>query len=842
MDEMPIKAIEERTVTVVCNNSEGNFEAISKVRWFLDGELLKELPECSYTSFDVNGNGEGAGGPLCNVDPHIISLKNVSEIFADYRSGGNADVTIILDPPSPAMLQATSTNVVKGSSVTLSCSVDNPGKPDVLTYVWYRGTKLVSDINTHYWTINPVVFETEDNYTCYASNEGGNSDPASISINVLAPPKFVQDLPSYLSILHTTKNISLTCRVECSPICSISWSKNGILIPRNASRFSFRETTHPSDRNKNLFESIESTLIWKVDYSLSKGLDNTIQVSTYTCQSSSNGVGSPVVSRTTIGVEYRPENLPMSNIVVDIQEDGKTEIIKCKRKDNPKPIFFLKNERGEIVSNNHTLSLNDVSRDAEAYYCEAYNRYGTFTTNTYLNVQFPIEVKGLVGSEVTLPCNVDTQSCGELRSIKFSKNASTIFVYNHADGTARGEGDAETRAGFANICFGYRMKLEYKPGSSHAQLVIRSVEVGDEGSYKCLEVRENCNVEQIMTVSMLVKPNFVQISQNGSRGNSSWFGPYNEGTNIELKCEARGGMPIPKVTFYSNNKIVKYLITSSIVIVTASYEAVQGDNGIGTGITKLHVRLAREHLKGIFTCVVESDALDEPLVETINADVNGQQTIGLEAYSAFLDPPEVIVSPEIITTNEKAVVLLKCAYHSNPTQLTDFVWTKNGKNLTLYEPKYLSSNFSTLLLLIISNISRDDHGNYTCICRNSAGWQESTNVFLNVQYPPTAELVIVEKMSVKSVNKKTFNMICNIKEGNPQVISKVRWYYNGEFLAEVLKCNPTNANDQGRLLCVGKPNVLILRRVRKAFAGNYTCMIENDAGWGPMSPPLEILG
>lgn len=58
---------------------------------------------------------------------------------------------------------------------------------------------------------------------------------------------------------------------------------------------------------------------------------------------------------------------------------------------------------------------------------------------------------------------------------------------------------------------------------------------------------------------------------------------------------------------------------------------------------------------------------------------------------------------------------------------------KDGKNLTLYAPKFEGGTVDQLDLRI-NDISREDHGNYTCICKNSVGSEESTNrVFLNVQ-------------------------------------------------------------------------------------------------------------
>lgn len=52
------------------------------MRWYLDGEILKELPECNYTHYNEFGGGEGNGGPFCSVDPSILSLEGVTESFA----------------------------------------------------------------------------------------------------------------------------------------------------------------------------------------------------------------------------------------------------------------------------------------------------------------------------------------------------------------------------------------------------------------------------------------------------------------------------------------------------------------------------------------------------------------------------------------------------------------------------------------------------------------------------------------------------------------------------------------------------------------------------------------
>lgn len=79
---------------------------------------------------------------------------------------------------------------------------------------------------------------------------------------VSAPPAFIQNLPPYKGILASSKNVSLTCRVECFPICSIVWYKDGMQLDVNRTSLYYVEThIHQPDVQKNDFESVESTLV-----------------------------------------------------------------------------------------------------------------------------------------------------------------------------------------------------------------------------------------------------------------------------------------------------------------------------------------------------------------------------------------------------------------------------------------------------------------------------------------------------------------------------------------------------------------------------------------------------
>jgi hypothetical protein len=74
--------------------------------------------------------------------------------------------------------------VIKKSSVTLRCSVDDAGRPETTTYHWLRGTHTIQDVTTANWTIDPVTLETESNFTCSAYNKGGEGDSATVYIEV----------------------------------------------------------------------------------------------------------------------------------------------------------------------------------------------------------------------------------------------------------------------------------------------------------------------------------------------------------------------------------------------------------------------------------------------------------------------------------------------------------------------------------------------------------------------------------------------------------------------------------------------------------------------------------
>ena len=74
--------------------------------------------------------------------------------------------------------------VIKKQSLTITCSVEDPGRPEITGFKWMRGLHRLPDENQAVLRIESVNLETEANFTCMAYNSAGDGDPASTFIDV----------------------------------------------------------------------------------------------------------------------------------------------------------------------------------------------------------------------------------------------------------------------------------------------------------------------------------------------------------------------------------------------------------------------------------------------------------------------------------------------------------------------------------------------------------------------------------------------------------------------------------------------------------------------------------
>ena len=114
---------------------------------------------------------------------------------------------LILDPPGRAFLQKDVETVIKGDSLTLTCGVDELGRPRAKEYIWRMGGKVVNHVSSSNWTIDPVTLETEGNISCVAKNPVGLGIPDFIDVEVFG--KFCSiSMNNYFS-LHFNERICI---------------------------------------------------------------------------------------------------------------------------------------------------------------------------------------------------------------------------------------------------------------------------------------------------------------------------------------------------------------------------------------------------------------------------------------------------------------------------------------------------------------------------------------------------------------------------------------------------------------------------------------------------------
>ncbi|XP_064292902.1 hemicentin-1 isoform X6 [Plodia interpunctella] len=400
----PVMEEDHKNVTLTCEVITGNPSILDEVIWYLDGEVLKHLPECNGTDGEEN---------LCNeVDPSMLLLQDTTKSFHGNYSckgknqagwGGESNKTelIVNYPPGPAKLTYSPWRVVKGKSLVLSCIVKEKGRPEAHRYRWQRGGRAVSDIVSQHWTIDPVTLDHRTNFSCRGSGAGGAGEPAFVNIDVLAPPSFKYNMNQYSGALYKSQNISLSCTVECAPLCTVEWLKDGQVIDKNNDRYYVESRKIEPQVNRNDFEATQSTLHWNMSAWPGRVLDRTADTASYTCRSSRNDAGPPVNSTTQFAVEYEPENITVTPKVVKVIENEIPAKVSCSARGFPMPSYSWRREYPSkssakdqsnsslILSSSNTLLLGPMQRkDGGNYLCEAYNRHGSVNTTVFLDVLF----------------------------------------------------------------------------------------------------------------------------------------------------------------------------------------------------------------------------------------------------------------------------------------------------------------------------------------------------------------------------------------------------------------------------------------------------------------------
>lgn len=103
--ETPVNEADRQNVSLTCEVVTGNPASLTAVRWYLDGDLLKELPDCTRNSSSTITTTEESL-IFCDIDPSKLLLEAVGRSFhGNYSCEGRNDAGWgPLSPSAPVMV------------------------------------------------------------------------------------------------------------------------------------------------------------------------------------------------------------------------------------------------------------------------------------------------------------------------------------------------------------------------------------------------------------------------------------------------------------------------------------------------------------------------------------------------------------------------------------------------------------------------------------------------------------------------------------------------------------------------------------------------------------------
>ncbi|CAG9764806.1 unnamed protein product [Ceutorhynchus assimilis] len=280
-------------------------------------------------------------------------------------------------------------------------------------------------------------------------------------------------------------------------------------------------------------------------------------------------------------------------------------------------------------------------------------------------------------------------------------------------------------------------------------------------------------------------------------------GPLEEGSDLVLTCEVRGGSPSPTVSWFVNDRLVE-----------GQLEAITKTNVI---VNRLEIKqVTRDKLNSTFKCQASNTKLMMP----------SEQTVRLEL---LLRPLTVVIpiKPRQLVANEEVTIHCEVT-GSRPKAIIS--WTRDTRPFR--RGKFLEEGTNDSLVLnsvTFAPVPEDDGTVLKCIGENPKllGSSLEDSFKLNVVYPPQVVLHLGSTLNAEDIKEgDDVYFECNIK-ANPKQ-HKITWYHNGHSVSQNMSSG-----------VIISTHSLVLQSITRGQSGNYTCLAANPRG-ETMSPIVEL--
>ncbi|KAL1005697.1 hypothetical protein UPYG_G00062530 [Umbra pygmaea] len=213
--KFPTTVIEGQGVTLTCNTTcilSGNPTYI----WYKNGQSLT----IKHNSLNLNTvSSKDTGRYSCAVNGHE-DLRSPEIVF-----------TVRYGPKSTSVSVSPSSEIVEGSSVTLTCSSD--ANPPVNKYTWYKKNETSPKASGQSYSITNIRSEDSGEYYCEAKNEYGCFNSSSVFVDVHYGPKNTTVSVSPSGEIMEGSSVTLTCTSDANPpVNNYTWYKRNVTSPK----------------------------------------------------------------------------------------------------------------------------------------------------------------------------------------------------------------------------------------------------------------------------------------------------------------------------------------------------------------------------------------------------------------------------------------------------------------------------------------------------------------------------------------------------------------------------------------------------------------------------------
>ncbi|CAG9789231.1 unnamed protein product [Diatraea saccharalis] len=404
-----------------------------------------------------------------------------------------------------------------------------------------------------------------------------------------------------------------------------------------------------------------------------------------------------------------------------------------------------------------------------------------------------VDVDAVLGRTASLPCDVtpDTNEDRVYMVLWFRAGKATggkpIYSFD-----VRGRSFNKALQWSDPNAFGPR--AYFATVARPAALTLDTVQLDDEGIYRCRVDFKNSPTRNFqIRLAVIVPPHQLILYDKSGRDVSGVVGPLEEGNELVLVCEVRGGRPAPTVV---------WLIDGTPA---PQYIGEKTDTHVVVNKLELpHVR--RNHLNTTFKCRASNTNLVSPQEKTVRLEMNLRPTL-----------VEILNKPT--TLSSERYVSLTCVSEGSrpPAQLTwykDNRKFKRGKISESMNETWVSSNVQFMPL------PEDDGVLLKCQADNSAlpGQSIEDSFKLDVVYPPVVSLSLGSTLNPHDIKEgDDVYFECSVR-ANPRE-HRISWYHNEKQVVHNVVSG-----------VIVSTKSLVLQRVTRDHGGEYSCRATNALG------------